>query len=203
MDELRPGLWTWSAPHPSWTPDEGGPEGWDRQVRSYALDAGDALVLFDPIEPPAEALELVAGRSLEIVLTVFWHRRSSLALINERGATVRAFATGIEQIEMPAAPFQLGDTLPGGIEAKPGGYAEEAVFWIPSHRALVAGDVLLGGKQGIRVQPDSWIAEGQTPEMIRAQLRPLLDLPVELLLPAHGDPVTEDAHATLARALET
>jgi hypothetical protein len=201
MDELRPGLWTWSAPHPSWTPDEGGPEGWEPEVRSYALDAGDTFVLFDPNEPPADVLALAAGRPLEILLTVFWHRRSSLELITEHGATVRAFANGIEQIELPAVPFQLGDTLSGGIEAKPGGYAEEAVFWIPSHGGLVAGDVLLGGDQGIRVQPDSWIAEGQTPEMIRAQLRPLLELPVELLLPAHGDPVTDDAHATLARAI--
>ena len=32
-------------------------------------------------------------------------------------------------------------------------------------------------------------------------LAPLLELPVELILPAHGEPVTEDAASALARAL--
>jgi hypothetical protein len=31
---------------------------------------------------------------------------------------------------------------------------------------------------------------------------PLLDLPVELVLPAHGDPVLEHGREALARALE-
>jgi hypothetical protein len=31
--------------------------------------------------------------------------------------------------------------------------------------------------------------------------RPLLDLPVELLLATHGDPVTDDAQGALRRAL--
>jgi hypothetical protein len=33
LEEIRPGLTTWTAPHPSWTPDA---EGWDQEVRSYA-----------------------------------------------------------------------------------------------------------------------------------------------------------------------
>jgi hypothetical protein len=33
-------------------------------------------------------------------------------------------------------------------------------------------------------------------------LRPLLELPVEILLPTHGDPILDDAHATLERALD-
>ena len=39
-------------------------------------------------------------------------------------------------------------------------------------------------------------------EPVRAELRPLLlGLPVELLLPAHGDPVLTDAPTVLAEAL--
>ena len=200
MVELRPGLWTWATRHPDWTEDEGGPNGWGPNVRSYALDAGAALVLFDPLMPPADALELAAGRPLEVLLTVYWHRRSSLGLVTAHGATVRANVAGIDELAIPATPFRLGDTLVGGIEARPGGYDEEAIFWIPSYGALVFGDVCLG-EPSFRVQPDSWIAEGLTPESLREQLRPLLALPVELLLPTHGDPVTEDAGDSLERAL--
>ena len=39
---LRPGLWCWSAPHPDWTPAEGGPGGWSRDVWSLYCEAPDA-----------------------------------------------------------------------------------------------------------------------------------------------------------------
>lgn len=201
MDELGPGLWTWAAPHPSWTPDEGGPDGWDEEVRSYALDAGDSLVLFDPVSPPPEVNEIAAARPVTVLLTVHWHQRSSVDLAVGLGATVYAPVEKIEEVEAPALPYRPGDLLPAGVEAQPGGYPEEATLWIPSHRALVTGDVFLGGEAGFRVQPDSWLADGLTPEGLRELLRPLLDLPVELLLPTHGDPVTVEAHDALRRAL--
>jgi hypothetical protein len=53
MEEMRPGLWTWTAPHPEW--DE------QPYVRSYAVERDGALVLIDPMSPPAE---LVDGREL-------------------------------------------------------------------------------------------------------------------------------------------
>lgn len=70
--ELRPGLWTWSALHPAWTPEDGGPEGWEQEVRSYALDAGDSLVLFDPLVSVPDAEELAAGRPVVVILTCRW-----------------------------------------------------------------------------------------------------------------------------------
>lgn len=204
MAELRPGLWTWTAPHPSWTPEEGGPEGWEQDVRSYAYDADDVLVLFDPMSPPAEITDIAEGRPVSVLLTTQWHQRSSVDLAVGLGATVHAPAEKIEEVEAPALPYRLGDTLPGGVEPQVGGYLEEATLWIPAHRALVIGDVFRGGERGFRVQPDSWIAEwiaeGLTSADLRERLRPLLELPVELLLPTHGDPV-EDGREVLARAL--
>jgi glyoxylase-like metal-dependent hydrolase (beta-lactamase superfamily II) len=65
MDELRPGLWTWTAEHPEWTPEfEWGPE-----VRCYAVRAGDVTVLVDPVAP--------APAADAILLTVPWHRRGA------------------------------------------------------------------------------------------------------------------------------
>ena len=40
-----------------------------------------------------------------------------------------------------------------------------------------------------------------TREEYNAKLRPLLGLPVELLLATHGEPVLDDAHGALERAL--
>jgi glyoxylase-like metal-dependent hydrolase (beta-lactamase superfamily II) len=203
MQELRSGLWTWSAPHPSWSPEEGGPEGWEQEVRSYALDTGDALVLFDPLVEAARLEELADGRSVSIVLTCHWHRRSSAELVEALGAVVHAPATKTRDIELRIDNYGFGDPLPGGVEPQPGGYSDEFTLWIPSHAALVTGDVFLGGEQGFRVQPDSWLAEELTHALLRERLRPLLELPVEVLLPTHGDPVADGAHDTLRAAIDS
>jgi glyoxylase-like metal-dependent hydrolase (beta-lactamase superfamily II) len=200
---LAPGLWTWTSPHPSWTPEEGGHDGWERDVRSYALDAGDSLVLIDPLVDQDDATELAAGRPVVVLLTCRWHRRSSAELVEWLEATVRSPAEDAAELGLPVVPYLVGDDLPGDVQAQDGGYPNEATLWIPKHRALVTGDVLLGGERGFRVQPDSWLPEGLSPEALRARLRPLVHLPVELLLPTHGDPIRDEARATLRRALET
>ena len=187
MEELRPGLWTWTAPHPDWKPDDAGPEGWDEEVRSYAYDSGGCLVLFDPIAPPTLLEGLIESQDVAVLLTVPWHRRSADECVERFGAHVYL-------------GHESGD-LPGGVEARPGGYKEEAVFWIPAAHALVAGDALLA-RDRLTVQPDAWLEEGQTREGLRDELRPLLELPVELVLPTHGDPVTEDAREALRAAIE-
>ena len=77
MRELAPGLWHWQAPHPQW--EEGEP--WDPNVSSYAADDGERLLVFDPIAPPAELLELAAGRDTTVVLTSPWHERDMQTLV--------------------------------------------------------------------------------------------------------------------------
>jgi len=200
VEELRPGLWTWAARHPDWTPKDGGPEGWGPDVRSYAYDAGQVLVLFDPMSPDSTVLDLTQGQDVVVLLTVPWHRRSAGVLHEELGATLYAPEGGEEELDVPARRYRLGDTLPGTVEPKPGAYANEAVLWIPEHRALVIGEVLQG-EGGLRLLPESWLPAELTPEALRDRLRPLVDLPVELVLPTHGDPVTEGGREALARAL--
>ena len=199
MEELRPGLWTWTALHPSWTPSA---DGWDEVVRSYAYDSGDVLVLFDPLAPPPEIYGLADARPVVAVLTCHWHQRSSEELVERLGATVFSHEANIGEVRAAAQPYRHGDTLPGGVQALDGG-PDEAALWIPACGGLVIGDAILGGEQGFRVQPDSWLAEGLTHEALRQALKSLLELPVELLLPTHGDPVTEDAKGVLERALAT
>jgi hypothetical protein len=198
MQELRPGLWTWTARHPEWrTPDDG----WGPDVRSYAVDTSGTLVLIDPLSPPPRVDELAAGKEVVAVLTVYAHERSAGECVERLGARVFAPAGGLEDVSTPATGYDVGDALPGGVEACTGFWPNEATLWLAGHRALVAGDVLLG-EHGLRIPPDDWLEGGATPGQLREGLRPLLDLPVELVLPTHGEPVLADARAQLAAALE-
>ena len=214
--ELRPGLWRWTAPHPEWTPEEGGPDGWEQEVASYALVQRDGLVLFDPLAPPtgtpdADRFWRRLDEDVErhgppaILVTVFWHARSSQEILDRYpGAAVWADERAVGELGKRVRAtdtFRVGEPLPGGVTAHEGGRGGEVLFWLPSHRALVAGDVLLGADgSGARICPESWLRP-RTREDVRAALRPLLDLPVELLLLTHGEPVEHDAHGALERAL--
>lgn len=203
MQEIRPGLLRWTARHPEWTPEEGGAEGWDPEVASYAYAAPDALVLFDPISPPWEAIDPLVERlgAPHVLISVFWHVRDAPSVL-ERYAGARLWADILQREEIEKRvtltdTIEPGDALPGGIEAH---RPRELVFWIPEHRALLAGDVLLGANGGVRVMPDSWL--GHRPrDVFRANMALLTKLPVELLLLTHGE-VVEDGGAALREALD-
>ena len=203
MQQLRPGLWTWTAPHPSGPAVEGDPDGWDRAVRSYAYDSGACLVLIDPMAPPSLLEGLVESKDVAVLLTLECHVRSAADCVERFGATVHVMKEAVPSCRCRRRGSRQGDTLPGGVVAQLEVYAFEAIFWIPAERAIVAGDALLGGEHGLRVQPESWHDEGTTPAAFRDRLRPLLDLPIELVLPTHGDPVLAEGREAVRAALET
>jgi glyoxylase-like metal-dependent hydrolase (beta-lactamase superfamily II) len=82
MEELRPGLWTWTGEHPEWTPEMT----WKPEVRSYAVQVDEVRVLIDPVLP--------APRADAILLTVPWHRRATddlgLPVLEEPPAGIEA-----------------------------------------------------------------------------------------------------------------
>lgn len=91
-----------------------------------------------------------------------------------------------------------GDALPGGVRAHESGRASELVYVLPHHRALVAGDVLLGDP--LRICPARWVGKGGQ-GAVRKALRPLLGEPLDRVLTSHGDPVLRGGHNALAAAL--
>jgi glyoxylase-like metal-dependent hydrolase (beta-lactamase superfamily II) len=220
MRELRAGLWHWQAPHPDWT--EGEP--WPQEVSCYALDDGVRLLLFDPLAVPDELLELAADREPVIVLTAPWHERDAQSLVERLGAPVFAPPPDTQQDLMKkfgitaeqaaggspdlrwllagdggeAHLYLAGDRLPFGIEAFPGREHNDLVLWVESRRAVVVGDSLADFGRGFELNPHEWQREGVAHEEVVEGLGPLLDLPVELVLPAHGAPTDR---ATLERAL--
>jgi glyoxylase-like metal-dependent hydrolase (beta-lactamase superfamily II) len=215
--ELRPGLWHWQAPHPEWTPDAA----WLQAVSSCAVDDGARLLLFDPLAVPDELLELAAGREPVIVLTAPWHERDARSLVQRFGAPVftpppdteedlmRKFGVTREQVaggspdvrwllagEGEAHLYAAGDRLPIGVEAYPGREHNDLVLWLEGRHAVVAGDTLVDFGRGFGIAER--LREAVTREQVAEGLRPLLDLPVEVVLPAHGAPTDR---AGLERAL--
>ncbi len=205
MRELAPGLWRWTAWHDEWKQDVG----------CVYCETSDAVVLFDPLVPTEDSQRFWqaldrdverGGGTVDVLVTVFWHTRSTREVIQRYGGRVwapsRARAAVARRAGEVTNPFRPGDGLPGGIEAHATGRSTEVIYWLPQHRALVAGDVLLGAENGrVRICPESWLPEGTGHRDVRKAMRPLLELPVERVLVSHGEPVLKDARRTLGQAL--
>jgi glyoxylase-like metal-dependent hydrolase (beta-lactamase superfamily II) len=194
MRELQKGVWHWEASHPDWKPGEE----WDQLVSSYAIDDGDRLLLFDPLVPPSELDELAAGRETAIVLTCPWHARDAQSLARRFGAPLYVPPPDEgDPNPLEGQVFRAGDRLPVGVEAFPGMEPNDLLLWVESRGALVAGDTLIDRGTGLEF-PIEWANKGVPPEQILEALRPLLELPVELVLATHGGPADR---AALERAL--
>ncbi len=198
MRELQPGLWWWEAVHPEWTAADAATEDWGPEVSSYAIDDGTRLLLIDPTTPPSPVAELAAERETVIVLTCPWHARAARTLADRfRASVFSPPPDGPSGHALPFEVFAAGDRLPVGVEAFPGMESNDLVLWIESRRALVAGDTLIDRGYGFEF-PVDWANKGVPAEQILDSLRPLLELPVELVLPTHGAPTDRSA---LERAL--
>jgi hypothetical protein len=203
VQRIAEGLWRWTAPHPDWVPDGEGPHDWPAAVGCVYFEAPDATVLIDPLVPddPAQAARFtdaldrdVARRELPVVVlrTIRWHERSRQAIAERYGA-LRRWPEGV-------VALAIGD--PEG----------EVALWLPEHRALVVGDILLGSDVhgaapgGLAVAPPSWHRHppAQAAWYARAMpaaLEPLAARRPERVLVAHGTPVLVAAAAALDAAI--
>jgi hypothetical protein len=59
-------------------------------------------------------------------------------------------------------------------------------------RVVVAGDTLIDRGNGLEVHP-AWPVQAVAVEEVIHRLRPLLDLPVDAMLPTHADPADRAA----------
>lgn len=218
VERLAEGLWRWTAPHPEWR--EG--EDWDRVVGSVYLEAPGAVVLFDPLVPAGSDGERFwraldrdvdrLARPVAVLLTCRWHVRSAGAVRDRYEARVWApspegagFAGVVTDAvgdgEWPVEGVQAFLTGMPGPE-------DEAVYWVPGHRAIVPGDVLLGGgRAGVRLAPPAWYSDGAAERAwyesgLRPSLGRLVALDPDMVLVAHGNPVTRGGALALAAALE-
>ena len=221
MRELQAGLWHWQARHPEWRASEP----WDENVSSYAIDDDARLMLFDPLGVPGEIEALAAERETAIVLTAPWHERDAQGLVERLGVPVytplpdsaeylmQTYGLTAEQAgegspdvvwllrekKGEARPYSAGDRLPFGADVFPGHKPNDTVLWVESQRAVISGDTLVEFGRGLEIN-ERWLRPGVTREEIAEGLRPLLELPVEHVLPTHGGPTDR---AALERALSS
>jgi glyoxylase-like metal-dependent hydrolase (beta-lactamase superfamily II) len=206
VQEIAPGLWRWTGFH----------EEWKQDVGSVYLEAPDAICLIDPLVPPEDSERFFraldrdverGGRPVHVLVTVFWHTRSAEELAARYGAEVWAPSRARQAVERRvgrARAFRPGDALPGGVEAFATVRSNEVVFYLPTHRTLVAGDVILGGpslNDKPSLCPDSWLPGDIGQEELRQSLQPLLALDVERLVVSHGELVLENGGKSLAELL--
>ncbi|HEY6961831.1 MAG TPA: MBL fold metallo-hydrolase [Gaiellaceae bacterium] len=213
MREVAPGLWDWQAAHPEW--QEG--SAWGPEVSAHALLVGDGVVLFDPIDVPAE----LRARATAVVLTAPWHERDTrelglpvyaprpesaqdlIDLYDVDPARLEGFVSsdlrwlvhegGGEWHEVSA-----DEPPPFGIEAYAGRTPQDLVYYVESARAVISGDTLSDFGEGLEIRSE-WLSAKVTREEVAARLRPLLERDVEVVLPAHGAPT---GRAALERALD-
>ncbi len=199
--ELRPGLWRWSGTYPDWK----------HEVASVAVTTEADAVLIDPLLAGGQWESLEAGlgdRSLHVLLTIHWHARSAAEVASRfPGTRVWAHSRNRAAIARRAPVtdvFRAGDPLPAGLVAIESRPRSEVLLWEPRSRALIAGDALLGDGErgdGLHTCPASWLPESTDLADLRQSLRPLLDLPVELILPSHGAPVLTAARQDLTKVV--
>lgn len=199
MRELRPNVWHWQSAHPDWDEEQL----WPELVSSYGIEIGDDFLLFDPLSVPRELRE----RATAVVLTAPHHerdaRRLSLPVHTPPADTwldwVAKFGVdpdrvrGMESEDLAwlrtgegEGHFHGPGSWPFGINAYAGRDDNDLVLWLPSIDAIVTGDSLSDFGDGLAIQLGG--RKHVTRDVVVRRLRPLLDLPIELVLPAHGEP---------------
>ena len=184
IEEIRPGLKRWACPHPEFDPTEGDLDASYTDVASALFLGDDALVFIDPLVPDELWPELDAevkrsGKPVVVLTTIYFHERNRDDVARRYGARVG------------------GDVA--GVRAFSAERADEVAYWLERPHAVVFGDAVLGDQAGgLRITP--WARNAEGLEKTRQALLPLLELPVEVVLPAHGNAVLANGREALARA---
>jgi hypothetical protein len=193
MEEIAPGIWHWTAPHPRIK----------ILVSSYYLPA--ERIVIDPIAP-SDGLDRFEqlGPPTDVLLTNRHHYRSSDQFVERFGVTVRCISEGMHEFTHGerVEPFDFGDELPRGVIAHAVGAIcpDETALHIPTHGALALADGAVRWEPGgpLVFVPDSLMDEPETTKAaLRESYRRLAELDFRHLLLAHGEPFVGNGRETL------
>jgi glyoxylase-like metal-dependent hydrolase (beta-lactamase superfamily II) len=195
--DVAAGLWIWRLEHPHWKPGQG----WEPLVTSTCVESGGERLVLDPLAPPEGSevwRRLDAAPPTAAVVLKPDHVRDVDRFVRRYG--IRAFGPKVffrEDVpETELEPIQPDSRLPGGLLALYDGRGRnETPLWCPEQRALVFADALTADNGELRVWTSPWHEERALPA-----LRRLLDLPFEIVIVSHGEPV--HTRADYERALK-
>jgi glyoxylase-like metal-dependent hydrolase (beta-lactamase superfamily II) len=193
MNELAPGIFHWTAPHPNIGVD----------VSSYWIP--QLKLLLDPLAVPDEVDEVDC-----ILLSCRHHVRDSIEASERFGATIQAPRPGMHDFDddSPIQAYNFGDSLVGGevTAHEVGGLsADETALYIPSVNALAIADGAIRYGDELHFVPDQYMDD---PEKDKADLKrgfaELADqLDFDTLLLAHGTPYPTGGRDALRRFAES
>jgi glyoxylase-like metal-dependent hydrolase (beta-lactamase superfamily II) len=152
-------------------------------------------VLFDPLVADWAVLDRLVEehRAPTIVVTVLWHARSSPEILERYdGAALWAHepaAGWVDERTRVTHTFNVGDSLPGGVEAIHMRRIEEVAFWLPEHNSVVVGDTILGHGDRAALCPPTWVRKNETFEPVWQAVRQLMERKPDRLLLTHGGPM--------------
>ena len=208
---LAPGLSYWTARHPEWHPGDFGAE-----VGSFAAEAGEELLLIDPLVTDDGAfLDDLVRERVAILVTIGYHVRSCADLWErwhrDVPVTIHGPPQAAKRLDGGAATafsvLEPGEEGPAGVQAFAIGRPRrgERPLWIPWHAALAFGDALVATPGGeLRMWAQEPVDDDRAAfyrERFAPTLAPLLELPVERVLVTHGAPVVDGAADALRRAV--
>ena len=194
--DVASGLWVWQVEHPDWKPGLD----WPQLVTSTCVASGGEVAVLDPLAPaPGSQVweRLDADPPTLAVVLKPDHVRDVDAFVQRYRA--RAFGPSLfwrdDIPESDLEPIDPGTTLPGGLRALYDGRGRnETPVWLPKQRALVFADALTAPDGTLRVWATPWHQQRALPA-----LRQLLELPFEIVIVSHGEPVHD--RAAFERAL--
>lgn len=209
MQELVPGrLLTWTAKGLLGIP-----------LRSYAYKNGETVVWIDPAMPENPEEVLAFGIPQHVLLTTGLHDRDAEAIARRFGIPIWVPEKGGDlfiskpdhrytwQSQLPAElkPVSIpgiggGEhALVGEIDGKRFAFVGDAVFHIP-HPDPISKLVILRQPKGEFQHKTVYWGGGNKRQALKEAKR-LISLELAILLPMHGTPVLEEAHAKLRESL--
>ena len=197
MREIVEGILGWSrfsAPH-----------GYD--FNGYLVRHPSGNVCVDPVEPDAEDLAVLEREGVaSIVLTNRNHGRRADLVRARTGAPVLIHPADAAHARAQGATID-GELQPGGqvgpftVVAVPGKSPGEVALYCPRRRLLIVGDDVVGTPPGQLALLRAQVMDD--PVRLRASVRALGTLAIEMLLTGDGTPVVRDAGARLAELVAT
>jgi hypothetical protein len=219
MEQIAPGIYRWTAPHPEYRTSA-------EEVVSYAVVDGGVLSLVDPLLPgeaDARRAPLLAeldglvrdAQCLELPVTIPYHTRSAESLYERYSRTRPTRIWGHPNVKKRLTRGAPMETIPmttsgAGTPIADGALVaftigrprrSEHPMYFPGRRALVFGDAVVGTSEGRRLWRQGSAGAEWYRGVFAPTLEPLLALTIEHVLVTHGPAAVGDGHEALAACL--
>ena len=193
MEEILPGVWHWTATHPST----------GSEVSSYWVRPSRAVI--DALLPEGGIEAFAPEPPEQVLLSNRHHLRHGELLAQELGCTIRCSKPGLHEFSdgPPVEGFDFGDEVAPGIEAIEIGAIcpDESALLSQEPGALSIADGIRHYDGEMDFFSDRLL--GDDPEGVKAGLRDayagVLDRDFDSLLFAHGDPIVGGGKEALRR----